>query len=158
MIVGPKLIRPEDIVTVWVTILNDQWPVTHVAVSLFSKTDELASSEEKLSPKIPTAITFQVPQNARNSSYKIYIRGTLPDDHVVFYNETDVIFHPKSLSIFIQLARPMYRHDQTGKALDETTTCKKIRVLFFSEFSLHSCVFGSSRIFQYDDCLYHCRR
>lgn len=116
MIVGPRLIRPSDIVSVYVTILNNQWPVTHVAVSLFSKTDEVASSEEKLLPNIPTPITFQVPQNARNSSYKIYVRGTLPDDHIVFYNETDVIFHPKSLSIFIQLDKPMYRHDVYGSS------------------------------------------
>jgi CD109 antigen len=114
MIVGPRLIRPSDIVAVWVTILNDQWPLNHVAVSLFNQNDELASNEEKLLPRIPTAISFQVPQNAPNGSYKIYVRGTLPDGNIVFYNETNVIFHPKSLSIFIQLDKPMYRHDQTG--------------------------------------------
>ena len=154
MIVGPKLIRPADIVSVWVTILNDQWPLTHVAVSLFSKHDELASSEEKLLPRIPTAITFQVPHNARNSSYKMYIRRTLPDDHVVFYNETDVIFHPKSLSIFIQLDRPMYRHEQAGRTIDERK--RSIVIDTFSEFPLHSRVFGSARLFWYDDSSCYC--
>jgi len=115
MIVGPRLIRPSDIVSVWVTILNDQWSVTRVVVSLFNQFDELASNEENLIPHIPTAIIFQVPQNAPNGSYRIYIRGTLPDGDVVFYNETNVIFRSKSLSIFIQLDKPMYRHDQTGE-------------------------------------------
>ncbi|CAF3518149.1 unnamed protein product [Rotaria sp. Silwood1] len=112
MIVGPKLVRPSDIVSVWVTILNDQWTSTNVAVSLFNQNDEIASNEERLIPQIPTAIIFQVPQNAPNGSYTIYVRGTLPDGDVVFYNETNVIFHAKSLSIFIQLEKPMYRHDQ----------------------------------------------
>jgi hypothetical protein len=115
MIVGPKSVRPSDIVSVWVTILNDQWLTTKVAVSLFNQHDEIASNEESLIPHAPTAIIFQVPQNAPNGSYKIYIRGTLPNGPVVFYNETNVIFHPKSLSIFIQLDRPMYRHEQKGK-------------------------------------------
>ena len=114
LIVGPRLIRPSDIVSVWVTILNNEWSVTRVAVSLFNQHDEIAASEESLVPQAPTAIVFQVPQNAANASYRIYIRGTLLNGDVVFYNETSVIFHPKSLSIFIQLDRPMYRHDQTG--------------------------------------------
>ncbi|CAF3596141.1 unnamed protein product [Rotaria sordida] len=112
MIVGPKLVRPSDIVSVWVTILNDQWPLTNVAVSLFNQNDEIAANEESLIPKIPTAIVFQVPQNAPNGSYRIYVRGTLPDGDVVFYNETNVIFHVKSISIFIQLDKPMYRHEK----------------------------------------------
>jgi hypothetical protein len=115
MIVGPKLVRPLDIVSVWVTILNNDWPVTNVAVSLFNQNDELASNEQPLIPQISTALIFQVPQNAPNGSYRIYIRGTLPNGDVVFYNETNVIFTPKSLSIFIQLDKPMYRHEQIGK-------------------------------------------
>jgi hypothetical protein len=115
LIVGPKLVRPSDIVSVWITILNDHWLITKVAVSLFNQQDELASNEESVIPHIPTAVVFQVPQNAQNGSYRIYIRGTLPTGHVVFYNETNIIFHPKSLSIFIQLDRPMYRHEQRGK-------------------------------------------
>lgn len=115
MIVGPKIVRPSDIVSVWVTILNEQWSITKVAVSLFNQHDEIASNEESLIPHAPTAIIFQVPQNAPNGSYSIYIRGTLPNGHVVFYNETSVIYHAKSLSIFIQLDKPMYRQDQTGE-------------------------------------------
>lgn len=128
MIVGPKLVRPSDIVSVWVTILNDQWSLTRVAVSLFNQNDELASNEESLISQIPTAIVFQVPQNAPNGSYRIYIRGTLPNGHIVFYNETNVAFHPKSLSIFIQLDKPMYRHDQTGET---KTIYKKIQNFAF---------------------------
>jgi CD109 antigen len=115
IIVGPKLVRPSDIVSVWVTILNKDWLTTNVVVSLFNQNDELASGEGNLIPKVPTAIVFQVPQNAPNGSYTIYIRGTLLDGDVVFYNETNVIFHAKSLSIFIQLDKPMYRHEQTGE-------------------------------------------
>lgn len=114
MIVGPKIVRPSDIVSVWVTILNKDWSMTNVAVSLSNQYDEVAANEQSLLPLIPTAIIFQVPQNAPNGSYKIYVRGTLFNGHSVFYNETSVIFHPKSLSIFIQLERPMYRHDQRG--------------------------------------------
>jgi hypothetical protein len=114
MIVGPKIVRPSDIVSVWVTILNEAWTTTRVAVSLFNQHDEVAANEESLTPHSPTAIIFQVPQNAPNGSYKIYIRGTLPNGPVVFYNETNVIFHSKSISIFIQLDKPMYRHDQIG--------------------------------------------
>ena len=114
IIVGPRLIRPSDIVSVWVTILNKQWPVTHVTVSLSNQFDELASNEEKLLSQVPTAISFQVPQYATNGTYKISIRGALPDGDIVFNNETIVSFQPKSLSIFIQLDRPMYRHDQEG--------------------------------------------
>lgn len=90
--------------------------MTRVAVSLFNQHDEIAANEETLIPQAPTPIIFQVPQNAANASYRIYIRGTLLNGDVVFYNETSVIFHPKSLSIFVQLDRPMYRHDQTGDA------------------------------------------
>jgi len=115
MIVGPKLVYPSDIVSVWVTILNDQWSTTRVVVSLFNQYDELASNEDSLIPHVPTALVFQVPQNAPNGSYRLYIRGTLPNGQVVFYNETNVMFRLKSLSIFIQLDKPMYRQDQTGE-------------------------------------------
>ncbi len=84
---------------------------------MYNQNEEIASGEGSLIPKVPTEIVFQVPPNAPNGTYKIYIRGTLPDGDVVFYNETNVIFHSKSLSIFIQLDRPMYRHDQTGKRI-----------------------------------------
>lgn len=131
MIVGPRSIRPSDIVSVWVTILNDQWPLTHVAVSLFNQNDELASSEEKLLPRIPTAISFQVPQNAPSGSYKIYVRGTLPDSDIVFYNETNVMFYPKSLSIFIQLDKPMYRHSQTGDPNDDQSSDSHVSMFFY---------------------------
>ncbi|CAF1169204.1 unnamed protein product [Adineta ricciae] len=112
MIVGPKIVRPLDIVSVWVTILNKDWSAITVAVSLFNQNEEIAANEQRLIPEIPTAVEFQVPQNAPNGSYKIYVRGTLPNSHLVFYNETNVIFQMKSLSIFIQLEKPMYRHDQ----------------------------------------------
>ncbi|UJR37646.1 hypothetical protein I4U23_030343 [Adineta vaga] len=112
MIIGPKIVRPLDIVSVWVTILNKEWSAITVAVSLFNQNEEIAANEKRLIPEIPTAVEFQVPQNAPNGSYKIYVRGTLLNGHVVFYNETNVIFHKKSLSIFIQLEKPMYRHDQ----------------------------------------------
>lgn len=121
MIVGPRLIRPGDIVSVWVTILKDQYPLIDVSVSLSNLHEEVASSEEKLLPKVPTSISFQVPKNARNCSYKIAIRGTLPDDHVLFYNETSVLFQPKSLSIFVQIDKPMIRHGQTRKLCKQTT-------------------------------------
>lgn len=133
MIVGPKLIRPSDMVSVWVTILNDEWSLTNVAVSLFNQHDEIASSEECLLPKIPTAIIFQVPQNAPNGSYKIYIRGTLPDGDVVFYNETNVIFHAKSLSIFIQLNKPMYKHEEEGRSVEKLSENKNsINIYYIS--------------------------
>lgn len=133
------------------TILNKEWSVTRVAVSLFNQHDEIAASEESLIPQAPTPIIFQVPQNAANASYRIYIRGTLLNGDVVFYNETSVIFHPKSLSIFIQLDRPMYRHDQTGdgeKDLLEFKVMKYSRCWFsFSSFSMHSGLFRSTWIF-----------
>ena len=86
MIVGPKIVRPLDIVSVWVTILNKDWSAITVAVSLFSQNEEIAANEQRLIPEIPTAVEFQVPQNAPNGSYKIYVRGTLPNGHVAFYN------------------------------------------------------------------------
>lgn len=117
MIVGPKIIRPSDVVSVLVTILNEEWSLTRVAVSLFNQNDEIASNEESLIPNVPTPIIFQVPQNSPNGSYRIYIRGTLLNGQLVFYNETNVTFHPKSLSIFIKLDKPMYRHEQRGRRL-----------------------------------------
>lgn len=115
MVVGPRLIRPSDIFSVWVTILNRDWSSIHVAVSLFNDNDEIASNEESLLPNIPTAVTLRVPPNAVNGSYKIYVRGILPDGDVLFYNQTPVLFRSKSISIFIQLDKPMYRHEQISK-------------------------------------------
>lgn len=114
IIIGPKLVRCADTISVWVTILNRDWSKISVAVSLFNEQDEVASNEDVLIPRIPTGISFRVPENAPNGSYSIYVRGTLPNGDVVFYNETKVMLKLRYLSIFIQLDKPIYRHEQTG--------------------------------------------
>ena len=54
---------------------------------------------------------LQVPDNLHSGSYKLHVQGT---GGLHFQNETDLTFESKSISIFIQTDKAMYKPGQTG--------------------------------------------
>lgn len=61
-----------------------------------------------------------MPSNAPDGSYKLRIEGKL-DERIsgnVFSNETDIEFTTKRASLFIQMSKPIYKQQQTGKILE----------------------------------------
>lgn len=56
--------------------------------------------------------TSQVPDSLHPGSYKLKVQGTGHGLH--FTNETDLAFESKSISVFIQTDKAMYKPGQTG--------------------------------------------
>lgn len=59
--------------------------------------------------------TLQVPDSLHPGSYKLKVQGTGHGLH--FTNETDLAFESKSISVFIQTDKAMYKPGQTGKCI-----------------------------------------
>jgi hypothetical protein len=56
-----------------------------------------------------------MPSNSRMGHYRLRVEGKVGNSENVFLNESDIGFHPKQASVFIQLSKPFYRQGQNGK-------------------------------------------
>ena len=58
-----------------------------------------------------------MPPNARPGNYTLRVEGSLNGGlgGNIFENETDIVFSPKRVSVFITTNKPVYRQGQEGK-------------------------------------------
>ncbi len=58
-----------------------------------------------------------MPEYAQAGNYSLRVEGSSSNIGYgnLFENETDILFHPKQVSVFIQLSRPFFQKKFTGK-------------------------------------------
>ncbi len=58
-----------------------------------------------------------MPEYAQAGNYSLRVEGRSPNIGFgnLFENETDILFHPKQVSVFIQFSRPFYHKKTTSE-------------------------------------------
>lgn len=72
--------------------------------------NHVATTHGTFSQNVPGTLTIQVPDSLGSGSYSLAVHGT---HGLKFSNETDLNYQSKSVSIFIQTDKAMYKPGQT---------------------------------------------
>ncbi|XP_048758952.2 CD109 antigen-like isoform X2 [Ostrea edulis] len=111
IVIVPSDVRPGVPLNVSVNILQAHANV-NVRADLIQKTSNthVATAHGTFSQNVPDTLQIQVPDNLGPGSYKVAVRGS---HGLKFSNETDLNYQSKSVSIFIQTDKAMYKPGQT---------------------------------------------
>jgi CD109 antigen len=108
-IVASKVVRPGHLYRVAVTILQEDEPLT-VRASITRDGVEMSADHKKVKKGVPETLLMRVPSTSVYGDYKLRVEGLYDDvlGGVYFVNETNLIFSQRSMTIFIQLDKPVY--------------------------------------------------
>ncbi|CAF0796041.1 unnamed protein product [Rotaria sordida] len=111
IILGPRTIRPAQLVALSVTILRDEWNPIMVKALISNDDMDVASAEDLFIIGVPRTLEMRIPNNIRNGTYRLTLEGKLLTGEQKFYNVSQLIFEQKAVTILIQFDRPAYRHE-----------------------------------------------
>ncbi|KAJ8297468.1 hypothetical protein KUTeg_023999 [Tegillarca granosa] len=124
VVVVPKNVRPGVPYNISINILKATSDVQVTADLIHKSSSQKVSSAQKTFtqdldrnsafckiPRSPDTLAVQVPDAIPSGTYKIAVHGT---NGLTFSNETDLHFEHKSVSIFVQTDKAMYKPGQTG--------------------------------------------
>ncbi|KAJ3650099.1 hypothetical protein Zmor_021807 [Zophobas morio] len=108
-IVASKTVRPGQLYRVVATILQEEEPLT-VRASITRNGVEMTEDHKVVKQGIPETLLMRVPPTSVPGDYKLRVEGLYDDvlGVVYFVNETNLIFSQRSMTIFIQLDKPVY--------------------------------------------------
>ncbi|KAJ8966030.1 hypothetical protein NQ317_003730 [Molorchus minor] len=113
-VVASRVVRPAQLYRVSVTVLKEEQPIT-VRASIQRNGVEMSADNKKVKIGIPETLLMRVPSTSALGEYKLRVEGLYDDvlGGAAFINETDLIFSQRSMTIFIQLDKPMYMQGET---------------------------------------------
>jgi hypothetical protein len=111
IVLGPRIIRPGQIIALSVTILRDEWKSIMVKALISNDDMAVANAEDVFMVGVPHKLEMLIPNNLRSGTYRLTLEGKLATGERKFYNISELIFEQKAVSILIQLDRPIYRHE-----------------------------------------------
>nr|XP_022294895.1 CD109 antigen-like [Crassostrea virginica] len=106
IVIVPSEIRPGVPLIVSVNILKARANVNVKADLIENTNNHVATAHGVFSQNVPQTLTIQVPDNLGPGSYKLKVQGT---HGMMFTNETYLYYKSKSVSIFIQTDRAIYK-------------------------------------------------
>jgi hypothetical protein len=111
IVLGPRTVRPAQLVALSVIILRDEWNPMMVKALISNDDKDVASAEELFYVGVPKSLEMRVPNNVRSGTYRLTLEGKLLTGEQKFYNVSELVFEQKAVAILIQLDRPVYRHE-----------------------------------------------
>ncbi|XP_020296653.1 CD109 antigen [Pseudomyrmex gracilis] len=113
-IVASRMVRPGQIYQVAVNILDSPLPMI-VRSSIQRNGVEIAAAYQEVKEGIPETLKLRMPPTSVSGDYKLRVEGTYNNlrGGQAFLNETKLIFSQRSMTIFIQLDKPMYMQGDT---------------------------------------------
>ncbi|KAF7989441.1 hypothetical protein HCN44_008115 [Aphidius gifuensis] len=113
-VVASRLCRPGQVYRVAVDVYRSEIPMM-VRASIQRNGVEIAADHKEVKQNIPENLLLRMPATAINDNYKLRVQGLYNDltGGQAFYNETDLVFSQRSMTIFIQLDKPVYMQGQT---------------------------------------------
>jgi hypothetical protein len=111
IILGPRVVRPAQIVSISVVILRNAWNPLMVKAVISNDDMAVATAEDIFMPNVPRSLQMSIPKNIRPGTYRLTIEGNSLTGERKFWNISQLIFEQKAVSILIQLDRPIYRHE-----------------------------------------------
>eukprot|EP00105_Crassostrea_gigas_P038152 XP_019922300.1 PREDICTED: CD109 antigen-like [Crassostrea gigas] len=111
LVVTPSDVRPGVPLNISINILQSHGNV-NVKADLVERStkNKIATAHGIFSQNVPGILTIQVPDSLGPGSYSLAVHGT---HGLKFSNETDLYYQSKSVSIFIQTDKAMYKPGQT---------------------------------------------
>ncbi|XP_022908255.2 CD109 antigen [Onthophagus taurus] len=113
-VVASKMVRPGQLYRVSVVLLKQKQPIT-VRASIQRNGVEVNANHVDAQVGIPETLLLQVPFTSAQGRYKLRVEGLY--DNVLggtaFVNETNLVFSQRSLTIFIQMDKPIYKQSET---------------------------------------------
>lgn len=113
LVLATKIIRPGHVYRLSVTNYLPQLVTSHA--SILRDGLDIASAEQQCSTNVPETMMLRVPPQALEGIYKLKIEGRTETDEVVFSNETQLVFSQRSITIFVQTDKPIYKQGQIVK-------------------------------------------
>ena len=111
IVIGPRTVRPAELVSLSVTILRDEWNPMTVKALISNNDMDVAAAEDLFYVGVPRTLEMRIPNNVRSGTYRLTLEGKLLTGEQKFYNVSQLIFEQKAVTILIQLDRPVYRHE-----------------------------------------------
>lgn len=113
LVLATKILRPGHVYKLMVTNYSPQLVTAHA--SILRDGLDVASADQQCSTGVPETIMLRVPNQALDGLYKLKIEGRTESDEIVFANETTLEFSRRSITIFVQTDKPIYRQSQIVK-------------------------------------------
>lgn len=113
LVLATKIIRPGHVYRLSVTNYSPQLVTAHA--SILRDGLDIASAEQQCSTGVPEIMMLRVPAQALEGLYKLKVEGRTETDEIVFANETTLQFSQRSITIFVQTDKPIYKQGQIVK-------------------------------------------
>ncbi|KAF5272540.1 hypothetical protein FQA39_LY07864 [Lamprigera yunnana] len=108
-IVASRMVRPSQLYRVAVTVLKSKQQLT-VRASIQRNSVEVSSDHKNITVGIPETLLMRVPSTSAPGEYKLRVEGLYENTlgGAAFFNETILTFSQRSMTIFIQMDKPIY--------------------------------------------------
>ncbi|KRT79005.1 hypothetical protein AMK59_8176, partial [Oryctes borbonicus] len=112
-VLASKMVRPGQLYKVFVIILKEKHPIT-VRASIQRDGVEVVSHYKNFKINIPETLLMKVPYTSAPGKYKLRVEGLYENvlGGAAFINETKLTFSQRSLTILVQLDKPIYRQNE----------------------------------------------
>ncbi|CAM5099815.1 unnamed protein product [Eretmochelys imbricata] len=115
LVTGPRNIRPGANVTIGVALLTDSLPQVTVRGEVLRGNDTVLHGEVTFEKgSFGTLVLPALPLNSRAGSYELLVKGHA-EGRLLFSNSTSLLFEHKSISVFIQTDKSLYKPGQEVK-------------------------------------------
>ncbi|XP_063238725.1 CD109 antigen-like [Bacillus rossius redtenbacheri] len=113
-VVASRMVRPGQVYRVAVLVLRAPLPLT-VRASVQRNGVELSADWQDVKEGIPETLIMRVPPTSVSGTYKLRVEGTYDGSMggVAFVNETVIAFSQRSMTIFVQTDKPVYKQGET---------------------------------------------
>ncbi|KAF7387314.1 CD109 antigen-like [Vespula maculifrons] len=113
-VVASRMVRPGQIYRVAVSVLHSSLPMV-VRSSIQRNGVEIAADHQEVKEGIPETLLMRMPLTSVQGDYNLRIEGLYNSltGGQAFLNETKLIFSQRSMTIFIQLDKPVYMQGET---------------------------------------------
>ncbi|KYN34320.1 hypothetical protein ALC56_11427 [Trachymyrmex septentrionalis] len=113
-IVASRMVRPDQVYRLAVNILHSPLPMM-VRTSIQRNGVEVAADHQEVKEGIPETLMMRMPPTSVDGDYKLRVEGLFNSltGGQAFLNETKLIFSQRSMTIFIQLDKPVYMQGDT---------------------------------------------
>lgn len=93
-------------------------PIT-IRASIQNNGVEVASDSQNVKKGIPETLLMRIPPTSVTGHYKLKVEGLYHGvlGGIAFINETNLVFSNRSMTIFVQTDKPIYKQGENGKFL-----------------------------------------
>ncbi|XP_064599225.1 CD109 antigen-like [Liolophura sinensis] len=115
LVLAPRKVRPNQLINVFTTVLKLEYKELEIVVSVIKGEVQYADTKVTFDRTGSRVLQMLTPSSMTPGQYKLRVIGSLGGTSTgfIFKNETDIEFGEKSVSVFIQLSKPIYRMGQT---------------------------------------------